>query len=131
MWFDFGPEPHSAISFENFEKQFSHLAFDRVLQYVKFPRLTVDDGPLLESDIRYQGTTTLVPFFKWLMRKGMERIVRVDVDDTNPTCHSEAAMEDALDQLSRGIELATSRSLPVNNHPHRNTPPRGPYAMGR
>ncbi|KAJ4385283.1 hypothetical protein N0V93_010344 [Gnomoniopsis smithogilvyi] len=122
MWFDFGPEPHSTISFENFKKQFGHLVFDDVLQYVKFPRLTIDDGPPLESDIRYQGNKTLVPFFKWLKSKGVERIVRVDVDDTNPTCHSEAAIEDALDQLQvevlnwRRLDLCPSTIACVGTH---------------
>lgn len=38
----------------------------------------------------------MVFFFDWLKKKGVERIIKVDVDDMKMPCHSDEAIEIAL-----------------------------------
>ncbi|OBT56491.1 hypothetical protein VE04_04991 [Pseudogymnoascus sp. 24MN13] len=98
LWFDFGPRNKANITKKEFKKQFGHLEFESVLQYVAFPQLKLD----LSNDVpdeRHQGRNDLVFFFEWLKSKGVKRIIKVEVDDMDMPCHSDEAIETALESL--------------------------------
>lgn len=109
MWFDFGPPRSTTLRWADLKKQFGHLEFDKVLQYVKFPRLFLENEPKPNQDVRYQGRKDMVLFFEWLKSKGVERIVRVDVDDSERPCHSDEAIEESLKPFQ--VEILNWRRL--------------------
>lgn len=101
------------MTLEAFKKhfaQFQHLEFDRVLQYVAFPKIQIDLGNNL-PDMRFQGSRYLVFFFQWLKEKGVERIVKVEVDDmpSKTPGHSDEAIEEALKPF--GVEILNWRRM--------------------
>ncbi|TLS24928.1 hypothetical protein PpBr36_08863, partial [Pyricularia pennisetigena] len=99
LWYDFGPKPETKISEKAFRKQFLHLDFDSVLQYVAFPRIELEkhtDAAVNENDKLHSGRQDMIPLFKWLREKGVKRIIRVEVDDMEMPCHSDEAIEEAL-----------------------------------
>lgn len=55
MWFDFGAPRLSTLRWADLKKQLGHLKFDKVLQYVKLPRLFLDNEPKPNQDVPYQG----------------------------------------------------------------------------
>lgn len=99
LWYDFGPKPDGKLSEKDFRRQFSHLEFDQVLQYVALPRIELDshlDGAENDTDGRHCGRRDYLFFFNWLREKGVKRIVRVEVDDMEMPCHSDEAIEESL-----------------------------------
>ncbi|TLD03660.1 uncharacterized protein PgNI_11877 [Pyricularia grisea] len=99
LWYDFGPRPEAKISEKDFRKQFLHLDFDSVLQYVAFPRIELQkhgDAADNETDELHSGRLDMIFLFNWLREKGVKRIVRVEVDDMEMPCHSDEAIEEAL-----------------------------------
>ncbi|KAI1505744.1 hypothetical protein F5X99DRAFT_367585 [Biscogniauxia marginata] len=109
LWFDFGPKPRAKTTMAEFQRHFDHLEFYKVLQYVAFPRLEFDRGDN-EPDERYQGREDMLYFFDWLReKKGVERIIRVEVDDMDMPCHSDEAIEKALKPFS--VEILDWRRL--------------------
>lgn len=101
------------MTLEAFKKhfaQFQHLEFDKVLQYVAFPRVQIDLGPNL-PDMRFQGSRHLLFFFQWLKEKGVERIVKVEVDDmpSKTPGHSDEAIQQALEPF--GVEILHWRRM--------------------
>lgn len=98
LWFDLGHERMAKITSRELEKRFDHLEFDKALHYVAIPQLepnTASDS----VDERYQGREDIVFIFKWLKKKGVDRIVRVEVDDMATPGHSDEAIEEALENL--------------------------------
>lgn len=98
LWFDLGQERITRITPREFQRQFEHLDFDKALHYVAIPQLepTVAND---SADERYQGREDLVPIFEWLKRKGVDRIIRVEVDDMEAPGHSDEAIEKALEHF--------------------------------
>lgn len=98
LWFDLGHERMAKITLKELERRFDHLDFDEALHYVAIPQLepnTASDS----VDERYQGREDIVLIFKWLEKKGVKRIVRVEIDDMAAPGHSDEAIEKALGQF--------------------------------
>ncbi|KFG80924.1 intracellular serine protease [Metarhizium anisopliae] len=93
LWFDFGPP--KKLTKTDFKKHFGHLQFDSALQYVAFPQSTLDKGEDNRHVLR-QGRTDMVFFFEWLAQKGVERIIKVIVEDLKAPSHSDQAIEKSL-----------------------------------
>lgn len=87
------------ITPKEFQKRFNHLEFDKALHYVAIPQL--ETNTVTESvDERYQGREDLVYIFDWLKKKkGVDRILRIEVDDMEAPGHSDEAIEKALEQF--------------------------------
>lgn len=108
MWFDLGPEPKSKYTVDEFRKQFSHLKFDTVLQYVAFPQIQFIQTD--ESHKPHQRSRKdLVVLFQWLRDQGVKRIIKVIVDDLRKPCHSDEDIEKALDGFE--VEILDWRRL--------------------
>lgn len=97
LWFDLGKKM-PRFTPKEFQKQFDHLEFDKALHYVSIPQLEINTANNLEDE-RYQGREDLVFIFKWLKKKGVEHIIRVEVDDMETPGHSDEAIEKALGQF--------------------------------
>ncbi|PVH79900.1 hypothetical protein DL98DRAFT_515795 [Cadophora sp. DSE1049] len=95
LWFNFGPKPKTKLTPAEFVKNFEHLEFEKMLQYVALPQVELSQENNA-SGSRYQGRTDMIFFFNWLRSKGVERIVRVIVDDLGESFHSDEAIEEAL-----------------------------------
>ncbi|KAF5020073.1 hypothetical protein F66182_7915 [Fusarium sp. NRRL 66182] len=93
LWFDFGAP--RKLTKENFIACFKHLQFDRVLQYVAFPEIKFE-GQEQTSDPRYAGRGDMMFFFDWLKQKGVNKIIKVIVEDMESPSHSDEAIEKAL-----------------------------------
>jgi hypothetical protein len=109
LWFDFGPKPKAKITPGEFHKHFGHLEFDKVIQYVAFPQVELDHGDDIPPDERSQGRRDMIFFFDWLRGKGVQRIVKVIVDDLNMPSHSDEAIEEALKPFD--VEILDWRRL--------------------
>ncbi|KAF5542952.1 major intracellular serine protease [Fusarium napiforme] len=111
FWFDFGPPPPHTVSEDAFKRHFSHLQFDKALQYVAFPQVRPDDG-LERPDMRNQGRKDMVFFFNWLRGKSVRRIIKVVVEDMAKPSHSDEAIEDCLKDF--GVEILDWRRLDLD-----------------
>lgn len=103
-----------------FEKRFgadsrSGLKFDRVLQYVTFPRVEVrltgrradiERDAELQSGVRPVGALgrrDMTYFFDWLYKKGVRHIIRVSVEDSGDSgqkVHSDKAIQESLERFT-------------------------------
>ncbi|TGO61940.1 hypothetical protein BOTNAR_0121g00230 [Botryotinia narcissicola] len=86
---------------EEFIESFEHVKLDTVLQYVAFPNVRVHPAPdypyaLDKSTEDGDGRCDMMFFFQWLKDKGVKRILKVIVDDSNTPAHSDEAIEKAL-----------------------------------
>ncbi|KAF7952194.1 uncharacterized protein EAE97_001691 [Botrytis byssoidea] len=86
---------------EEFIESFEHVKLDTVLQYVAFPNIRVHPAPdypyaLDKSTEDGNGRCDMMLFFQWLKDKGVKRILKVIVDDSNTPAHSDEAIEKAL-----------------------------------
>ncbi|KAF7920648.1 hypothetical protein BELL_1448g00020 [Botrytis elliptica] len=86
---------------EEFIESFEHVKLDTVLQYVAFPNVRVHPAPdypyaLDKSTGDGNGRCDMMFFFQWLKDKGVKRILKVIVDDSNTPAHSDEAIEKAL-----------------------------------
>ena len=92
----------------------SGLRFDRVLQYVTFPRVQVtskgrradmEREAELQSGVRQVGKLgrkDMQYFFDWLYKKGVRHIIRVSVEDSGDsgeTVHSDQAIQESLERF--------------------------------
>ncbi|TGO35166.1 hypothetical protein BHYA_0168g00220 [Botrytis hyacinthi] len=93
---------------EEFIESFEHVKLDTVLQYVAYPNVQVHPAP----DYPYaldtftgdgNGRCDMMFFFQWLKDKGVKRILKVIVDDSNTPAHSDEAIENAL----QGFDVET------------------------
>ncbi|EHK48130.1 hypothetical protein TRIATDRAFT_172115, partial [Trichoderma atroviride IMI 206040] len=112
--FDYDRLPAKVV-WNEFVKQFgqdneSGLKFDRVLQYVTFPRVEVTvKGRLtdLESEAEdrqqeYLGRKDMVYFFNWLYKKGVRHIIRVSVNDSGDLgekVHTDRSIQQCLERF--------------------------------
>ncbi|KAM0186999.1 hypothetical protein ACHAPA_002877 [Fusarium lateritium] len=79
------------------------MRFDEVLMYVRFPNVTVirtgrkaakprePDRPAVRQDMEF--------FFKWLYAKGVRRILRVEVEETEKSYHSDESIQSSLEKF--------------------------------
>lgn len=94
------------------EDKNSGLRFDEVLQYVNFPRVTVDPGRRAKKEqedegsyeaLGGQGRRDMVYFFNWLHAKGVRHIIRVSVadlgDESGRGGHSDEAIQRSLEKF--------------------------------
>lgn len=102
LWFDFGPKPSTKITEAAFEKQFGDLEFDKVLKYVAFPRIEIDRKAESQAG-KTQGRNDMCFFFDWLRRKGVQRVIKVEVDDMDTPCHRDETIEEAIKTF--GVEV--------------------------
>ncbi|KAF7898370.1 hypothetical protein EAF00_004816 [Botryotinia globosa] len=91
----------SKIDPEEFIESFEHVKLDTVLQYVAFPNVRVHPAPdypysLDRSTEGGNGRCDMMFFFQWLKDKGVKRILKVIVDDSNTPAHSDEAINKAL-----------------------------------
>lgn len=88
----------------------SRIQFDRVLQYVMFPRVEVKlTGRLADIERNNEknqsgplGRKDMVKFFEWLYKKGVRHIIRVSVDDSGKSddkVHSDQAIQKSLERF--------------------------------
>lgn len=79
------------------------MRFDEVLMYVRFPNVTVirsgrkapkprePDRPAVRQDMEF--------FFKWLYAKGVRRILRVEVEESEKRYHSDESIQTSLEKF--------------------------------
>ncbi|KAK4151929.1 hypothetical protein C8A00DRAFT_44937 [Chaetomidium leptoderma] len=116
--FDYDRLPRKML-WNEFVKRFgadaqSGLRFDRVLQYVTFPRVQVtlkgrradmEREAELQSGVRQVGKLgrkDMQYFFDWLYKKGVRHIIRVSVEDSGDsgeTVHSDQAIQESLERF--------------------------------
>ncbi|KAJ3508082.1 hypothetical protein NM208_g15874 [Fusarium decemcellulare] len=108
LWFDFGPP--KKLSRADFRKHFSHLRFDKALQYVAFPQIELEGNgePPDVADLLEDMTF----FFEWLGQRGVSRIIKVIVDDFKAPSHSDEAIERALTPFD--VEILDWRRLDLD-----------------
>lgn len=84
-----------------------------MLQYVAFPRVELkQQGDALPASEWSQGRRDMTFFFDWLRRKGVQRIIKVIVDDIGLPPHSDEAIEEALQPF--GPEILDWRRLDLD-----------------
>ncbi|KAK1757348.1 hypothetical protein QBC47DRAFT_399689 [Echria macrotheca] len=86
---------------DTFKDSFQELTFDNVLKYVAFPAVFVRNwrkNPLRvpPGEEATRGRSDMLYFFQWLREKGVERILKVIVDDSKSPPHSDEAIEMSL-----------------------------------
>ncbi|RYP51145.1 hypothetical protein DL768_003492 [Monosporascus sp. mg162] len=116
--FDYDRLPRNML-WDIFVKQFgadnkSGLKFDRVLQYVAFPRVEVrpkdrtverERQAEIKSGIRQlgpHGRKDMKYFFDWLYEKGVRHIIKLSVEDAGDfgeKVHSDQAIQESLDRF--------------------------------
>lgn len=119
LWFDFGPRKE--LGKAAFDKLFSHIRFDSILQYVAFPQIdlqTTEDNGRAEGRHMAQKDPVVL-FFNWLREeaRGVKQILRVIVDDFEDSTHvphSDEGIEEALAGfVSHGFELSIVLANPL------------------
>ncbi|KAL7933306.1 hypothetical protein V8C35DRAFT_305479 [Trichoderma chlorosporum] len=103
IYFDYSGLPDK-IDSHTFEDRFgkddtSGIRFDDVLMYVRFPLVTVTLKGRNARPPRAKGREDMEFFFGWLHRKGVRRILRVEVDDGGPIPHSDESIRNSLDKI--------------------------------
>ncbi|UKZ59551.1 uncharacterized protein TrAtP1_000852 [Trichoderma atroviride] len=112
--FDYDRLPAKVV-WNEFVKQFgqdnkSGFKFDRVLQYVTFPRVEVTvKGRLADREREaenrqqeYLGRKDMVYFFNWLYEKGVRHIIRVSVSDSGDLgekVHTDRSIQQCLERF--------------------------------
>ncbi|UKZ75095.1 hypothetical protein TrVFT333_002767 [Trichoderma virens FT-333] len=103
IYFDYSGLPDQ-IDSHTFEERFgkdatSGIRFDEVLMYVRFPQVTVTRKGKNARQSRPKGRDDMEFFFGWLHRKGVRRILRVEVDDGGRTPHGDESIQNSLDKI--------------------------------
>ena len=99
--FDLYNQSSLMITEEQIEQGFGPLEFERVLQYVAFPRLQIEKRPARSQRgkrVKFDGSgrDDMTILFDFLRKKNVERIIHVIVADKDEIAHSDAAIEMAL-----------------------------------
>ncbi|KAJ3545875.1 hypothetical protein NM208_g2290 [Fusarium decemcellulare] len=76
------------------------IRLDNVLKYVRFPMVTVRQPGRLAPKPRAQGREDMEFFFGWLEKKGVKRILRVEVEDSDKIPHSDQSIQVSLEQIA-------------------------------
>ena len=85
---------------ERFGKDRSHgIRFDEVLMYVRFPNVTVIQKGRRAPKPRAPGRQDMEFFFNWLYVKGVRRILRVEVEDSDKIPHSDESIQLSLEKI--------------------------------
>ncbi|KAF5012668.1 hypothetical protein FDECE_1299 [Fusarium decemcellulare] len=102
-YFDYNGLPEK-VTGHVFKKAFEALNFDKILQYVSFPNVTVIRTgrlrELLETQKRGQGRRDMEFFFDWLYKKGVRHIINVHVDDLRECPHSDESILSSLGRIT-------------------------------
>ncbi|KAJ4244398.1 hypothetical protein NW762_014526 [Fusarium torreyae] len=109
LWFDFGPPKR--LTRADFRNHFKHLRFDTVLQYVAFPQIELDDHKRL-PDPRFAGREDILFFFDWLKNRGVNKIIKVIVEDLKSPSHSDEVIEKSLKPFK--VEILDWRRLDLD-----------------
>lgn len=110
MEFDLSEHHQTGYSLsEESRNNLSHLKFENILRYVDFPKAVVRQAsdqptnPKPKSQGKMKppppdgiGRKDLKGVFEWLAKSGVEKIIRVRVQDTQEPPHSEESIEAAL-----------------------------------
>jgi hypothetical protein len=105
IYFDLYQFSSQNISEKPLEEGLDHLKFEDVLQYVALPYMQLERKPSSSKAIKKplkpdsNGRSDMVFLFEFLRKKGVKRIIRVIVDDTQKPAHSDEAIERALGGL--------------------------------
>ncbi|OCL06654.1 hypothetical protein AOQ84DRAFT_272268, partial [Glonium stellatum] len=106
IYFNLWNYPSLTISQEHIEEGLEHLKFEDILQYVALPSITLEKKPISSKHVKKyfkspesKGRSDLVFLFKFLRNEGVKRVIRVIVDDTRSSAHSDAEIEKALGGL--------------------------------
>lgn len=108
MEFDLSEHHHTGYSLsEESRNNLSHLKFENILRYVDFPKAVVGQAPDAPVKTKKSQTKQPVPdgigrkdlkaVFEWLKDSGVEKIIRVRVQDTQDPPHCEETIEAALE----------------------------------
>ncbi|PNP51064.1 hypothetical protein THARTR1_08292 [Trichoderma harzianum] len=103
--FDLSGLPSPTISNAFLKSLSNHLKFESILKYVALPKLALDDPEEIDGE---NGEKTISPakkktvadlraVFNWLRRNGVKSIITVRVIDYGHPCHSDEAIEEALE----------------------------------
>lgn len=102
IFFDYKDLPVD-ISGDLFKKTFMNMQLDKVLKYVRFTDVTVhrrptprDRGKKPEAE---PGRRDTVFFFDWFHMKGVQRILKLTVEENGDAVHSDEAIRTALDKV--------------------------------
>lgn len=107
MEFDLSEHHHTGYSLsEESRNNLSYLKFENILRYVDFPKGVVGQAPDAPAKTKKSqmkppapdgiGRKDLKEVFEWLKDSGVEKIIRVRVQDTQDPPHSEDTIESAL-----------------------------------
>ncbi|KAL7949471.1 hypothetical protein V8C42DRAFT_351045 [Trichoderma barbatum] len=104
IYFDYSGLPDQ-IDSHTFEERFgkdatSGIRFDAALMYVRFPQVAVTSKGRNARQPRAKGREDMEFFFGWLYRKGVRRILRVEVDDGGRIPHSDESIQNSLDRIT-------------------------------
>ncbi|KAK2010069.1 hypothetical protein LZ32DRAFT_589032 [Colletotrichum eremochloae] len=77
----------------------SGIRFDEVLMYVRFPIVAVERSGRRAPKPRALGRQDMEFFFDWLYKKGVRRILKVEVDDSGKIPHSDQAIQNSLEKI--------------------------------
>lgn len=108
MEFDLSEHHHTGYSLsEESRNNLSHLKFENILRYVDLPKAVVGQAP--DAPVKTKKSQTKQPapdgigrkdlkvVFEWLKDSGVEKIIRVRVQDTQDPPHCEETIEAALE----------------------------------
>ncbi|KAF4969888.1 hypothetical protein FSARC_2984 [Fusarium sarcochroum] len=75
------------------------IRLDEVLMYVRFPIVTVTHSGRKAPKPRAAGRQDMEFFFNWLHMKGVRRILRVEVEDSDTAPHSDESIMISLEKI--------------------------------
>ncbi|KAL6402302.1 hypothetical protein AUP68_14774 [Ilyonectria robusta] len=75
------------------------IRFDEVLMYVRFPNVTVIQKGRRAPKPRAPGRQDMEFFFNWLYAKGVRRILKVEVEDSDKIPHSDESITLSLEKI--------------------------------
>ncbi|KAL1847089.1 hypothetical protein Daus18300_014059 [Diaporthe australafricana] len=115
LWFDFGQQRMAKTTPKSFGKLFDHLVFDKALHYVSLPQF---EPTIVNSSQREQleKRWCLLFVFHWLKKRGVNRIITVEVDDMEAAGHDDECMEEFASHY-RQIKCVKEKQSDVSLNP--------------
>ncbi|KAK2590762.1 hypothetical protein QQS21_011553 [Conoideocrella luteorostrata] len=111
------PEILDTVFNERFGQDQNHgIRFDEVLMYVRFPNVTVVQKGTRAPKRRAPGRQDAEFFFNWLYAKGVRRILRVEMEDSDKMSHSDELIQPLTgEDRSRASRLTEDGSGSTSN----------------
>ena len=75
------------------------IRFDNVLMYVRFTNVTVVRSGRKAASSNSLGRQDMEFFMQWLYSKGVRRILKLEVDDSRKSAHSDESIQKSLEKI--------------------------------